>query len=183
MWRLFFRKRRQWPDTTEDVGLDSNHPDTPVSTRLTNTLSSDTQWQDTNKIILFQGWIKKVEQIRCPAPLPQDSTTPVLTRMLASTPYQAPTREGKEESEKTRDDLFSGSKSDTESGEIDLSSPEDRGERGASIPSPSRRKRAASEDWEGRSPKKGKMPPLRGLGLESDAVERLQQGDKPSAKP
>ena len=38
MWRLFFGKRRQWSDTTEDVGLDCNRPDTPVSTRLPNTL-------------------------------------------------------------------------------------------------------------------------------------------------
>ena len=124
-----------------------------------------------------------MELIRCLAPLPEDSATPVLTRMLASAPYHAPAREGKEESEKTRDDLCSGGKSDTESGEIDLSAPEDRGERGASIPSPSRRKRAASEGWEGRSSKKCKMPPSSGLGLESDAVERLQQGGKPSAKP
>ena len=112
-----------------------------------------------------------MERIRCPAPLPEDSATPVLTRMLASAPYQVLLREGKEESEKTRDDFCSGGKSDTESGEIYLSSPEDRDERGASIPSPSRRKRAASEGWEGRSPKKGKMPPSSGLGLESDAVE------------
>ena len=32
--------------------------------------------------------------------------------MLASAPYQAPVREGKEESEKTQDDLGSGGKSD-----------------------------------------------------------------------
>ena len=124
-----------------------------------------------------------MERIRCPAPLPEDSASPMLSRMLASTPYQAPAREGKEESEKTRDDLCSGGRSDTESGEIDLSSPEDRGERGPSIPSPSRRKRAASEGWEGRSPKRGKMPPSSGFGLESDAVEQLQHGDKPSTKP
>ena len=124
-----------------------------------------------------------MERIRCPAPLPEDSATPVLTRMLASTPYQAPAREGKEESEKTQDVLGSGGKSDMESGEIDLSSPEDRGGKGPSIHSPSRRKRASSEDWEGRSSKRGKMPPSSGLGLESDAVEQLQQGDKPSAKP
>ena len=31
MWKLFFGKRKQWPDTTEDIGLDCNHPDTPVS--------------------------------------------------------------------------------------------------------------------------------------------------------
>ena len=38
MWKLFFRKRRQWPDTTEDVSLDCNRLDTPVSTLLPNTL-------------------------------------------------------------------------------------------------------------------------------------------------
>lgn len=70
-----------------------------------------------------------MERIRCPAPLPEDSANPVLTRMLASAPYQAPAREGEEESEKTRDDLCSRSKSDTESGEIDLSSPEYKGEK------------------------------------------------------
>ena len=32
MWNLFFGARKQWPDTTEDLGLDCNHPDTPVST-------------------------------------------------------------------------------------------------------------------------------------------------------
>ena len=120
-----------------------------------------------------------MEWIRFLAPLPEDSSTLVLTRMLASVPYQAPAGEG----EKTQDDLGSGGKSDTEPGEIDLSSPEGGGEKGPSIPSPNRRKRAASEDWEGRSPKKGKMPPSTSLGLEDDAVEQLQQGDKPSAKP
>ena len=108
-----------------------------------------------------------MELIRCPAPLLEDSATPVLTRMLASVPYQAPAGEG----EKIQDDLGSGGKSDNESGEIDLSSPEDGGGKGPSIPYPNKRKRAASEDGEGRSPKKGKMPPSTGLVLESDAVE------------
>ena len=103
--------------------------------------------------------------------------------MLAPAPYEAPAGEGKVESEKTQGDLHSRGKLDTESGEIEISSPEDEGEREASIPSPFRRKRAASEGWEGHSPKRGKMPPSSGLGLESDAVEQLQQGDKPSAKP
>ena len=124
-----------------------------------------------------------MERVRCPAPLPEDSATPVLIRMLASAPRQAPVREGKEETEKAQEDLGSGGKSDTESGEIDLSSPEDRGEKRSSIPSPSRRKRAASEDWEGRFSKRGKMPPASGSGLGSDATEQLQQRDKPSAKP
>lgn len=62
--------------------------------------------------------------------------------MLAPAPYQEPVGEGKVESEKTRGDLRSGGKLDTESGEIDISSPEDKGEREASIPSPFRKKRA-----------------------------------------
>ena len=93
--------------------------------------------------------------------------------MLAPAPYQAPAKEGKEESEKTRDDLRSGGKLDTKSGEADISLPEDEGERGASIPSPFRRKRAASKGWVGRSPKRGKMPPSSGSSLEGDAIEQL----------
>ena len=103
--------------------------------------------------------------------------------MLAPLPYQAPTGKGKVESEKTQDDLCSGSKLDTESGEIDISSPEGEGESEASIPSPFRKKRAASEDWEGRSPKRGKMLPSSGPGLEGDASGQLRHEDKPSTKP
>ena len=86
------------------------------------------------------------------------------------------------ESEKTQGDLRSEGKLDTESGEIDISSPEDEGKREASIPSPFRRKRDASEGWEGRSPKRGKMPPSSGSGLEGDAVAQLRREDKPSTK-
>ena len=103
--------------------------------------------------------------------------------MLAPAPHQAPAGEGKVESAKTQDDLRSGGKSDTESGGIDISSPEDEGKREASIPSPLRRKRAASEGREGRSPKRGKMPPSSGSGLEGDASEQLRHEDKPSTKP
>ena len=38
MWKLFFGKRKQWPETTEDIGLDCNHPDTWVSAQSLNTL-------------------------------------------------------------------------------------------------------------------------------------------------
>ena len=40
MWKLFFGKRKHWPDTVEDVGLNCNCPDAPVSTWLSNTLWS-----------------------------------------------------------------------------------------------------------------------------------------------
>ena len=95
--------------------------------------------------------------------------------MLAPAPYQAPAGEGKVESEKTRGDLRSGGKLDTESREIDLSSPEDKGEREASVPSSFRKKRAASEGWEETAPKRGKMPSLGGPGLEGDVVARSHE--------
>ena len=127
--------------------------------------------------------MKKAERIRCPAPLPEDSADSVLTRMLAPASYQISAGEGKVESEKTRDDLRSRGKLDIESGEIDISSLVDKGEREASIPSPFRKKRAVTEGWEGRSPKRRKMPPSSGSGLKGDAVEQLRHEDKPSTKP
>ena len=112
-----------------------------------------------------------MERIRCPAPLPEDSADLVLTRMLAPALYQAPVEEGKVRSGKTPDGLRSGGKLDTESGEIDISSPEDTGEGEASIPSSYRKKRGASEGWGEPSPKRGKMPSLGCSRLEGDAVE------------
>ena len=102
--------------------------------------------------------------------------------MLAPAPYQAPVEEGKVESRKTQDDLRSGGKLDTASGEIDISSPEDKGEGEASIPSPFRKKRAASEGWEELTPKRGKMPSSGGSGLEGDAVTQLRHEGKPLTK-
>jgi hypothetical protein len=40
MWKLYFGEQEQWPDTTEDVGLDCNHPDTSVSVQSPNTFHS-----------------------------------------------------------------------------------------------------------------------------------------------
>lgn len=37
-----------------------------------------------------QGWTKKAERIKCPAPLPEDPTIPLLMRMLVPVRYQAP---------------------------------------------------------------------------------------------
>ena len=90
--------------------------------------------------------------------------------------------EGKVESGKTRGGLRSKGKLDTEPGEIDVSLPKDKGEGEASIPSPYRKKRAASEGWEEQAPKRGKMPSSGGSGLEGDAVAQLRREDKPSTK-
>ena len=93
-----------------------------------------------------------MERVRCPAPLPEDSVDAVLTRMLAPTPYQVSMKEGK--NNKTGGDPFPRDKSDTMSGEIKVSSPKDKGAREANIPSPHGKKRAISEAWEEKSPKR-----------------------------
>ena len=52
-----------------------------------------------------QGWTKKAEQIRCPAPLPEDPAIPLLTRMLVSAPYQAPEKKAKKKGKEARSGL------------------------------------------------------------------------------
>ena len=92
-------------------------------------------------------------------------------------------KEDEEESRKAKGGLHSEGTPDTVSGEIRAPSSEDKREGEADILSPHGKKRAASEGWEGRSPKRGKMPPSSGSGLEGDAVEQLHHEDKPSTKP
>ena len=40
--------------------------------------------------LIFQYWLKKAKQIRCPAPLPEEPVIPRLAKMLESAPYKAP---------------------------------------------------------------------------------------------
>ena len=69
-----------------------------------------------------------MELIRCPAPLPEGSADPVLTRMLAPAPYQMPVKEGKAERNKDGPhpegvpDKIPSSE-DKNDGEVNVSSP------------------------------------------------------------
>ena len=78
----------------------------------------------------------KTKRIRCSTPLPEDSADPVLTRMLAPTPYQVPVKEDKEDSKKAKGGLHSKGTPDTMSGEIGTPSSEDKREGEADNPSP-----------------------------------------------
>ena len=62
-----------------------------------------------------------MERIRCPAPLPEDAADPMLTRMLASAPYQVSTGKDKEEGEEAQGGLHSGGTPGNLSGEIGTS--------------------------------------------------------------
>jgi hypothetical protein len=38
IWKLLFKAQKKWPKKTEDIGLDSEHPATPVSILVPNTI-------------------------------------------------------------------------------------------------------------------------------------------------
>ena len=102
--------------------------------------------------------------------------------MLAPTPYQMPMKEDKTESGRTNGGLHPKGISDAVSGEIKIRSPEDKSEGEVNIPSPHGKKRAASEGWEEKAPKRGKMLLSGGSGLEDDVIVQSHSEDKPLAK-
>ena len=78
--------------------------------------------------------------------------------MLVPAPYQVLVKEDNKESGGAKGSLYSEGTPNTVSGEIKAPSSEDKREGEADILSPYGKKRAASESWEVRSPKRGKMP-------------------------
>ena len=115
--------------------------------------------------------------IWCPAPLPEDSATALLTRMLIPTPYQVSAEGGK--SGEPRDDARPEDELDTVFGETETLLPEGKGAKEALHG----KKRAAFEDQEGKPPKKGKTPSSGGLSRASDVVVELDDEDEPPARP
>ena len=100
---------------------------------------------------------KKAEQIHCSAPLPKDPAIPLLTRMLAPAPYQAPEKKAK----KAKSGLRRKGASDvvSEDTETHSSPKEDEGEEEESN-SPLKggnKKRGASADLEVEASKKGRI--------------------------
>ena len=101
--------------------------------------------------------------------------------MLAPAPYQMPVKEDKTESGRTEGGLHPEGILDAVSGEIKIPSPGDKGKGEANIPSPHGKKRAISEDWEQRAPKRGKMPLSGGSGLEDDVIAQSPGEGKPKS--
>ena len=115
--------------------------------------------------------------IWCPAPLPEDSATALLTRMLIPTPYQVSAEGG--ESGEPRGDARPEDELDAVFGETETLLPKGKGAEEALHG----KKRAASEDQEGKPSKRGKMPSSGGSGRASDAAVGLYDEDEPLAKP
>ena len=94
-------------------------------------------------------------------------------------PHQMPTKGGKVE--RTKDGLHPEGASEIVSGGIKIPSSEDKNEGEVNASSPNGKKRAVSEDWEEKAPKRGKMPLSGGSGLE-DVDAQSHDEDKPQAK-
>ena len=54
---------------------------------------------------ILQAWVAIAEQIDCPAPLPEDPESPLLTKMLFPAPYEVPEKKAKKTAAGTRDGL------------------------------------------------------------------------------
>ena len=102
--------------------------------------------------------------------------------MLSRAPFQMPVEEDKAESGKEKSGFHPEGISSIASGGIKIPSSEDKSEGEVKVPSPQGKKRAASEDWEEKAPKRGKMPSSGGSGLEDDVVTQFHSEDKPLAK-
>ena len=94
--------------------------------------------------------------IWCPAPLPEDPATALLTRMLIPTPYQV-----------------------AAFGETEILLPKGKSAEGAL----QGKKRVASEDQEGKPSKRGKTPSSSGLGRASEAAVEFDDEDEPRGRP
>ena len=66
-----------------------------------------------------QGWTKKAERIKCPAPLPENLADPLLTRMLVPAPYQAPEKKAKKKGKEAKGGLRRKGTSDAVSGDTE----------------------------------------------------------------
>ena len=103
-----------------------------------------------------------MEQIQCPAPLPEEPAGPLLTKMLVPAPYKAPKKEAPKQVKKTQSGLrcheapntrFEGSSdapsSEGEEEEVEEDEPRSAGEK----------KRATSPSLEAESPKRRRGSP------------------------
>ena len=150
MCKLFFGPQVKCPDTTEDAGLSCNRPDTQVS----NLETEHFVYSYHNiilKILRGQEWLSKAERIRCPAPLPEGSSSPAIAKMLGRVLSKVPS--GKDEGKNREAELHT---LHIQTGGIATSPKEDSRGGESEATSPRGKKRAASEDLETEMPKQGK---------------------------
>ena len=181
---MLFKANETWPATTEDRGHDLAHPASSVSFSYFKVYPLLAYARRTPKLphLFFQGWTKKAERIQCPAPLPENPTIPLLTKMLTPAPYQAPEKKAKE----TRSGLRRKGTSDVtfEDAETHSSHTEDdeEEEESNSPPKGGRKKRAASMHLEEEASNKGKVSLADNSAWDIDSSSEWRPWDKPLAE-
>ena len=117
--------------------------------------------------------------IRCPAPLPEGSLDPVLTRMLERAPYQVPSGEDEGRNKEAKSGLHT---LHIQTRVISASAKEGDRKGESKIPSPHGKKRGAPEDLEMKASKRGKKPSPGGPGPEGVLATQHPQGGQPSTE-
>ena len=133
-----------------------------------------------------QGWTKKAERIRCPAPLPENPADPLLMRMLVPTPYEAQDKKAKKKSKEAKGGFHRKGTSDAVYGETETHSSHEEDEEkeeaeSNSPPKGRKKKRAASEDPEAEAPKRGEISLPDGSDSDAEAIPEWRPRSKPLA--
>ena len=163
MYKLFFGSQAMCPDLSEDAGLSCNRSDAKVSSPVFgHTIRVFITKLPLTELSFEQEWIVKAKLIRRPAPLPETTPDPVLTRMLEA----APMEEGKE-------------------GNKEATAPPKEAVREGGIKNSSiqGKKRTASEDPEAMDSKRGKKSSSEGPAPGGASAALRPQGDQISTEP
>ena len=137
---------------------------------------------------IFQDWSELAEWINCPAPLPEDPETPLLTKMLFSAPYEVPENKAKMKAKGTRGGLPRKGTSDVTSKDAEAHSSakddveEEEEEEIHSLPCRGRKKRTASKHLEAEASKKGKASLPDSSNTATNSRSKWRPRDKPLAK-
>ena len=136
-----------------------------------------------------QGWTKKAERIRCPAPIPEDPAIPLLTRMLVPVPYKVPEKKTKKKGKEAKSGLHRKGTPDAVSGDTEALSShegdedEEEEEEESNSPLKGRKKKmAASVDLEAEPSKRGKISLSDGSDSDVDAIPQQHPRAKPLAE-
>ena len=115
----------------------------------------------------------------CPAPLPEGSSNPVLTRMLIRALNQVPSEKDEGKSKEAENELHTLY---IQTGGINVSTKEDNRGGESKVPSPRGKKRVASEDLEAEVPKQGTKTYSRGPSPEGVLTTQRPQTGQPSTE-
>ena len=156
---MLFKAGETPPPTTEDRGLSLKRQANSVSSFMFSRYTL--YWHISGKepkpfYQFFQAWIETAGRINCPAPLPEDQETPLLTKMLFLVPYEVPEKKAKGAKSGPRRKGASDMTSEDDESHSSAAEDEEEEEENKSPPDEGRKRRTASTNLEAEAPKRGK---------------------------